>query len=260
MLQPRKSAGKLATLPISQVTPSRHQPRKVFEESSLRELSDSIRSNGLLQPITVRQLARGEYELVAGERRLRAAAMAGLTSIPALIVDMPDCKAAVMALVENLQRRDLDCFEEAEGLARLLTEQELTQEQAAAMLGKTQSTIANKLRLLRLEPELRQRIREAGLTERHARALLRLPDPLRPEALEQIISRRLTVAAAERLVERLLAPPAPQPRKKGVVKDVRLFLNTVEQALNLMKNSGICATSEMTEHDSCYEYYILIPK
>ena len=142
MLQKTTKSGKLVTLGITQVSPSRYQPRRVFDEDALMELSESIRRHGLLQPVTVRAVGRGEYELVAGERRLRAAVMAGLTKIPALLVDMPDQEAAVMALVENLQRRDLDFFEEAEGLARLLAEQNLTQEQAAATLGKTQSTIA----------------------------------------------------------------------------------------------------------------------
>lgn len=166
-----------------------------------------------------------------------------------------------MALVENLQRRDLDFFEEAEGLARLLAEQNLTQEQAAATLGKTQSTIANKLRLLKLDPGLRTKIRKAGLTERHARALLRLPEELREAALSRIVSQKLTVAATDRLVDRLLEPAPPvQPKKKAIVKDVRLFLNTVDRALSIMKTSGIPAKAEMQERDSCYEYRILIPK
>ena len=260
MLQKTTKSGKLVTLGITQVSPSRYQPRRIFDETALLELSESIRRHGLLQPVTVRALGRGEYELVAGERRLRAAAMAGLTKIPALLVDMPDREAAVMALVENLQRRDLDFFEEAEGMARLLTEQNLTQEQAAAMLGKTQSTIANKLRLLKLEPELRCRIRKAGLTERHARALLRLPEEQREGVLLRIISEGLTVAATDRLVDRLLEPPPTTPKKKAIVKDVRLFLNTVDRALSLMKNSGIPAKAAMQERESCYEYRILIPK
>lgn len=261
MLQKTTKSGKLVTLGITQVSPSRYQPRRVFDEDALMELSESIRRHGLLQPVTVRAVGRGEYELVAGERRLRAAVMAGLTKIPALLVDMPDQEAAVMALVENLQRRDLDFFEEAEGLARLLAEQNLTQEQAAATLGKTQSTIANKLRLLKLDPGLRTKIRKAGLTERHARALLRLPEELREAALSRILSQKLTVAATDRLVDRLLEPqPVPAPRKKAIVKDVRLFLNTVDRALSIMKTSGIPARAEMQERDGCYEYRILIPK
>ena len=170
-------------------------------------------------------------------------------------------QVAEIALVENLQRRDLDFFEEAEGLARLLAEQNLTQEQAAATLGKTQSTIANKLRLLKLDPGLRAKIRKAGLTERHARALLRLPEELRETALSRILSQKLTVAATDRLVDRLLEPqPVPAPRKKAIVKDVRLFLNTVDRALSIMKTSGIPARAEMQERDGCYEYRILIPK
>lgn len=261
MLQKTTKSGKLVTLGITQVSPSRYQPRRVFDEDALMELSESIRRHGLLQPVTVRAVGRGEYELVAGERRLRAAVMAGLTKIPALLVDMPDQEAAVMALVENLQRRDLDFFEEAEGLARLLAEQNLTQEQAAATLGKTQSTIANKLRLLKLDPGLRAKIRKAGLTERHSRALLRLPEELRETALSRILSQKLTVAATDRLVDRLLEPqPVPAPRKKAIVKDVRLFLNTVDRALSIMKTSGIPARAEMQERDGCYEYRILIPK
>ena len=152
--------------------------------------------------------------------------MAGLTKIPALLVDMPDQEAAVMALVENLPAANIDFFEEAEGLARLLAEQNLTQEQAAATLGKTQSTIANKLRLLKLDPGLRAKIRKAGLTERHARALLRLPEGAAPTALSRILSQKLTVAATDRLVDRLLSLSPVPPHEKRPLSRTCAFFST----------------------------------
>ena len=265
MLQKMTKSGKLVTLGITQVSPNRYQPRRVFDEDALMELSESIRRHGLLQPVTVRAVGRGEYELVAGERRLRAAVMAGLTKIPALLVDMPDQEAAVMALVENLQRRDLDFFEEAEGLARLLAEQNLTQEQAAATLGKTQSTIANKLRLLKLDPGLRTKIRKAGLTERHARALLRLPEELREAALS-----RNCLPKADGGCHRQAGRPSAGAGAPRTERDLYVYLFHCQGCPPLSQhggsrpldheNSGIPAKAEMQERDSCYEYRILIPK
>ncbi|MBQ3078198.1 MAG: ParB/RepB/Spo0J family partition protein [Clostridia bacterium] len=265
MLTRTPRSHKLIELELSQIAPARYQPRRCFDEDGLEELADSIRKNGLLQPVTVRALGRGRYELVAGERRLRAAGLAGMKRIPALVMELPEQRAAVLALVENLQRRDLDCFEEAEGLARLMTEQGLTQEETAALVGKTQSTIANKLRLLRLAPEIRAAVREGGLGERHARALLRLPEEQRAAAVARMAASRMTVAAAERLVERLLtdtpsAGAGGHGRRKAVVKDVRLFLNTVERAVTVMKEAGIAALSEMEEGEGWYEVRVRIPK
>ncbi|UZQ83009.1 ParB/RepB/Spo0J family partition protein [Thermoanaerobacter sp. RKWS2] len=167
---------EISYLPIDSIRPSPYQPRKTFDIKNLQELSESIKVYGVLQPITVRMVGNNSYELVAGERRLKASKLAGLTEIPAIIVNAQDEDAAVLALIENLQREDLNFIEEAEGYYNLINDHHLTQEQLAKMLGKSQSTIANKLRILKLSKEIKEKLLENDLTERHARALLRLPD------------------------------------------------------------------------------------
>ncbi|NLT58466.1 MAG: ParB/RepB/Spo0J family partition protein [Clostridiales bacterium] len=249
----------MLSIPLSSLVPNRYQPRRMFEPEALEELADSIRQHGLLQPISVRALERGRYELIAGERRVRAASMVGLKQLPAIVLEASEREYAVMALVENLQRADLAFFEEAEGIARLIGEHDLTQEEAASLLGKTQPTIANKLRLLRLSGPLREEITRLGLTERHARALLRLPDEQRPQALDRISAAGLTVAETERLVERMLQPTHTL-RRKGIIKDVRIFFNTINRALSIMKESGVAADAKMLEQEDHYEYIIKIPK
>ena len=184
-----KNENKILEIPIIKIRPNKSQPRKQFREDELQSLSRSIAENGILQPLTVRKVSQTEYELVTGERRLRASAMAGLNRVPCIIVKCSDKESAVYALLENLQRADLGIFEEARGISRLIRRYGLTQEQAAEQLGKTQSTIANKLRLLRLSFEEQEWIENAGLSERHARALLKLSDEsLRREALSRIIN------------------------------------------------------------------------
>ena len=231
-------------LDVAEIRPNPHQPRRTFEEQGLAELADSIRSYGILQPLTVRRTESG-YELVAGERRLRAAKMAGERQVPCLVARVGEEDSALLALMENLQRRDLDCWEEAEAIARLITTYNLTQEQAAEKIGKSQSAVANKLRLLRLSRAVRDSLRQKDLSERHARALLRLGDEHQQLcALEEIARRGYNVARTEEYVEQLLQQnrqTPPQGRATYIIKDVRLFLNSVERGLGIMRRAGVDA-------------------
>lgn len=231
-------------LDVAEIRPNPHQPRRTFEEQGLAELADSIRSYGILQPLTVRRTESG-YELVAGERRLRAAKMAGERQVPCLVARVGEEDSALLALMENLQRRDLDCWEEAEAIARLITTYNLTQEQAAEKIGKSQSAVANKLRLLRLSRAVRDSLRQKELSERHARALLRLSDEHEQLcALEEIARRGYNVARTEEYVEQLLQQnrqTPPQGRATYIIKDVRLFLNSVERGLGIMRRAGVDA-------------------
>ena len=259
--KPAKEAGRLLLLPPEQIRPNPGQPRRGFDRESLQELADSISRHGLLQPLIVRRQG-GIYELVAGERRLRAARLAGLTQLPCLALSVDEEQSGLLALVENLQRKDLDCWEEAEGIARLMRLWGLSQEQAARQLGKSPSAVANKLRLLKHSPAVRAALREHGLSERHARALLRLPEERqRLEAIEVIVRRDLTVARTEAYIKELLAP-APQPKnpRKLLVKDLRLFLNSVDRHLETLKQAGIPACAERTETEAAIVLTITLPK
>lgn len=253
-------SGRVLYLPVGQIRPNPAQPRRIFEPQALSELASSIREYGILQPLTVRKVVGG-FELVAGERRLRAARMAGLAEVPCLLLGVDDRQSSMIALVENLQRRDLDYIEEAEGLMRLMQNYGLNQEQAAQQVGKSQSAVANKLRLLRLGDPVRAALREHGLTERHARALLRLPDDdARMDALQVIAQRKLTVAKTEQYIEQLLTQPLKRPRRILPVKDVRLFLNTVKHSLEVIQNAGIAAACGREETDDEIVLTIRLPK
>ena len=259
-----KSENTILDIPIIKIRPNKAQPRKQFSESELSALSQSIAENGILQPLTVRKVSASEYELVAGERRLRASVMAGLRRVPCIVVKCSEKESAVYALLENLQRADLGMFEEARGISRLIRRYGLTQEQAAKQLGKTQSTVANKLRLLRLTAEEQEWIEKAGLGERHARALLRLSDEkVRIEALSKVISENLNVKQTEELVS-VLSNSAPKNKKrsssKAVIKDFRIFENTIQKAISTMRMAGINAQSNQTDNDNFIEYTIRIPK
>ena len=229
-------------IPLGRIRPNPQQPRRSFDEEGLAELAASIRSCGILQPLTVRRAGDG-YELVAGERRLRAARIAGLREVPCLVAQVGEEDSALLALMENLQRRDLDCWEEAQAIARLISRYGLSQEEAARRLGRAQPTVANKLRLLRLPEDVRALLRENGLTERHARALLRLQDPeVQRRAAGDMVRRRMNVAQAEAYVEKLLQSAQvtpPRGRSTYIIKDVRLFLNSVDRGLHLMRQAGV---------------------
>ena len=260
-----KGENKISEIPIIKIRPNKAQPRKVFNEDELSALSRSIAENGILQPLTVRKASQSELELIAGERRLRAAILAGMKRVPCIIVKCTDKESAVYALLENLQRADLGIFEEARGISRLIRRYGLTQEQAADKLGKTQSTIANKLRLLKLSGEEQEWIENAGLTERHARALLRIDDEdIRREVLSKIISDNLNVSQTEALVG-IYKHNNPKTEKnrgrsKAVIKDIRIFLNSINRAIDTMRLSGIDAQSVKTDSENFIEYTIRIPK
>lgn len=260
-----KNENKISDIPIIKIRPNKAQPRKVFNEEDLNALSQSIAENGILQPLTVRKVSATEYELIAGERRLRASVMAGLRKVPCIVIKCSEKESAVYALLENLQRSDLGMFEEARGVSRLIRRYGLTQQEAAVKLGKTQSTIANKLRLLRLTYEEQEWIENAGLSERHARALLKLGDEgARREALSKIISENLNVQQSENLINLMLSSSPKNNKKQGtskaVIKDVRIFVNTINKAIDTMRLAGIDAQSDKTDTDNFIEYTIRIPK
>ena len=250
-------------IPLGRIRPNPQQPRRSFDEEGLAELAASIRSCGILQPLTVRRAGEG-YELVAGERRLRAARIAGLREVPCLVAQVGEEDSALLALMENLQRRDLDCWEEAQAIARLISRYGLSQEEAARRLGRAQPTVANKLRLLRLPEDVRALLRENGLTERHARALLRLQGPeVQRRAAGDMVRRGMNVAQAEAYVEKLLQSAQvtpPRGRSTYIIKDVRLFLNSVDRGLHLMRQAGVDAGWDRQDTDREILLTIRIPK
>ncbi|HIU49932.1 MAG TPA: ParB/RepB/Spo0J family partition protein [Candidatus Limousia pullorum] len=261
-----KDGNKVVDIPIRQIRPNQSQPRKTFKDEELNSLAASIEENGILQPLTVRRLNLQEYELVAGERRLRAAVIAGLKRVPCIVIKCTDRESAIFALLENLQRSDLGMFEEARGISRLIRKYNLTQEEAAAKLGKKQSTVANKLRLLKLTMDEQDWINQAGLSERHARALLRIADEnLRKEALSKVISESLNINQTEELVDNIIsssfiAVDDKHRKKRVVIKDVRIFINTINKAVDTMRLAGINAVSKRAENDDYIEYTVRIPK
>ena len=235
---------QLLTVPVDMIIPNPFQPRKTFSDESLQELAESVKTYGVLQPLLVAQLDGGQFLLIAGERRLRAAKLAGLTSIPVLAGCFNSQEVAEVALIENLQREDLHFLEEAEGYELLLQEFALTQEQMALRVGKKQSTISNKLRLLKLSPAVRSVVREQSLTERHARALLALDgEAAQLSVLQAIVENGLNVRQTEALIESLLTQGAPEVingRKRiKVIRDVRIFLNTIKKVVGDLKGTGV---------------------
>ncbi len=254
-----KETGKIVLLEIDSVQPSPFQARRVFDEQELEKLSGSIARNGLLQPVTVRKTAVGQYELIAGERRLRACKKAGLDKIPAIITDHSDLSSAVLGLEENTHRQQLNCFEQAKGLKELIQMWGCTQAEAAKRLGMAQPTLANKLRLLTLTEQQQELCLKGNLSERHARAVLPLEDETERNAvLEQVVKREMTVHQTEELVQKLLLPPVKKKRTV-MVRDVRVFLNTVNHAIQVMVKAGIPATAVKEEKEGYIEYTVHIP-
>ena len=248
--------GRVVFLPPRSIRPNPAQPRKVFREEALAELADSIRQHGILQPLSVRRVGN-TYELIAGERRLRAAQMAGLNEIPCIVMAMTDKESGMAAMVENLQRQDLDFIEEARGISLLMERWAMSQEQTARLLGKSQSAVANKLRILRHSPQVLAALREGSLTERHARALLKLPtEPQKMAAIAAIVRDGMSVARAERYIEQLLLRQAESPR----AVNVGAFLSSLNQSLARIQRSGIGAISERRETEDQIVLTITIPK
>lgn len=255
--------GRVVFLPVRAIRPNPSQPRKVFQPEPLQELADSIARHGILQPLSVRRIPGG-YELIAGERRLRAAQIAGLSEVPCIVMQMDARESGMAAMVENLQRQDLDFIEEALGIRHLLEEYQMSQEQAARLLGKSQSAVANKLRLLRLSPQCASELLKHNLSERHARALLRLEDESeRLTALKHIVSAGLNVAQTERYIDQrlqALAAAPPKGRRTYIIKDVRLFLNSVDRGLRLIREAGVDAQAGREETEEEILLTIRIPK
>lgn len=258
----KKQIGKLVLLAPAQIHPAPYQARKHFDQTEIDGLALSIQQNGLLQPISVRKdIDLGGYELIAGERRLRACKQLKMAKIPAILSEYEDEQSASLSLIENLQRQDLNPFEQARGMKRMMELWNCTQSDAAHRLGMAQPTLANKLRLLQLSDELQQFVVEQGLNERHARAVLRLPEPMRKEALVQIHRRQLNAHATDLYIAQLLLPPAPKPKlqRPRMVRDVRIFVNTINHAISLMTENGVPATSKKVEGEGFIEYTVRIP-
>jgi len=253
--------GEILHLPLGIVNTNPYQPRRIFEREALEELAVSIQTYGVLQPISVRHINGAGYELVAGERRLRACKLAGMATIPAIVVDITDHDSAVLAMIENLQRQDLHFFEEAQGLANLMMDYGFTQEALASRIGKNQSTIANKLRVLRLPRAVQRLIIDNALTERHARALLKLDsEDLQLEVLGKVIKQGLTVRKTEALIEAMLSPAAQTVRGsapfKAYIRDIRILTNSIKENLDMVRQSGIDTHFDMEQTESGYNILI----
>ena len=249
--------GRVVFLPARAIRPNPAQPRKVFDPDALSELTESIRTHGIIQPLSVRRVGNS-YELIAGERRLRAGQLAGLTEIPCIIMNMTDQESTLVALVENLQRKDLDFVEEAEGIARLIQLQNLSQEQAAKLLGKSQSAVANKLRLLRHSPQVLLALRQGGLTERHARALLKLgSEEEKLSAIAVIVRQGLSVAKTEEYIDTLLRSGKETRRRQVSLGN---FLNSLTNSLTRIRDAGIGVVTQRVETDQEIQLTITIAK
>lgn len=256
----RKQTGRVLSLPVEDISPNPNQPRTSFSPQALSELADSIAVHGVLQPLTVRQTEDG-WQLVSGERRLRAARLAGLDRVPCLVAQVDQEESAVLALVENLQRRDLDFLDEALALSQLTATYRMTQEEVARRLGKSQSAVANKLRLLRLAPDALSLLRSQGFSERHARALLRLPEEERQiRAAQYIVAHDLTVRATEQYIDSLFSPKAAPRKPRFILRDVGIFLNSLTKNLKLVQSAGIPARCRREEDEEEIRLTITLPK
>lgn len=258
---------RVILLDINEIKTNPAQPRTNFMPEQLQVLANSIKENGLLQPITVRKNFKGWYELISGERRLRACAMLGNQQIPCIIVDKSERESAVLSLIENIHREDLDIFEQASALKKLIAEWNVTQEEAALKLGMAQSTVANKMRLLKLTEEEQYLILKNKLTERHARALLKIDDDnKRKEIIDVIAKKGLTVAQTDKYISELLTNSRETvPREQHgqhtvpIIKDVRVFVNSINKAIRAMKEAGIPALAKRREEREYIEYIVRIP-
>lgn len=255
---------KLTEIPVLYIMPNKLQPRKNFDRNELEGLAKSISKNGVLQPITVRKISSVEYELITGERRLRASIMAGLNKIPCNVMNCSDGQSAIYSLVENIQRTNLNMFEEAQAIKRLILEYRMTQQQVARYLGKNQSDISNKIELLKLSENDQNIIIKNNLTEYHATAILKLNEYDRNDALNEVVEKSLNVEQTEKLVKEILngndIKQHKNKPKKIIIKDVRIFMNTFTKAFDTMKLSGIDAVSNKVENDEYIEYSVKIPK
>ncbi|WP_449622086.1 nucleoid occlusion protein [Robertmurraya sp. Marseille-Q9965] len=254
---------EIRKIPIDDIVPNRFQPRTVFAEDKIEELSRTIHTHGIIQPIVVREYEENKFEIIAGERRWRAMKMLGWDTVPAIVKNMNDTETASVALIENLQREELSPIEEAIAYGKLLELHNLTQEALAQRLGKGQSTVANKLRLLKLPQEIQDALLAKTITERHARSLIPLKDPAKQiQLLAEIIEKNLNVKQTEERVVKLLEQPKDKvkPKRKAFSKDMRIAVNTIRQSLSMVSDSGINLDSEEEEFEEYYQFTIKIPK
>ncbi|KPN94497.1 nucleoid occlusion protein [Lysinibacillus sp. ZYM-1] len=265
------AAEEVIKLPIDQIVPNRFQPRTIFDDEKIEELSRTIHTHGVIQPIVVRKTSENQYEIIAGERRYRAMKKLQWTEVPAIVRNLTDKETASIALIENLQREELTAIEEAVAYQKLLELHELTQEALAQRLGKGQSTVANKLRLLRLPDEVQQAILKRKISERHARALIAIKDqPLQLEILQQTVDNDWNVRQLEEQIQAILhpvtdeqeesVPKKAKPKRKAISKDVRIALNTIKQSLTMVTKSGITVKTEEEDTEEYYQITVKIPK
>lgn len=261
-LSKKKFINKVVEIDINKIHPNPNQPRSEFSDDELLTLAQSIEHNGILQPLSVR-FVDDNYELIAGERRLRAALLCGFKTVPCIIHDVSDQSSAIFALVENIQRQDLSFFDEALVIEKLISYYGLTQEEAAKKIGKAQSTIANKLRLLRLSPEERSLIIKNNLTERHSRSLLKLASSEdRLLILEKVINNNLNVDRTEKLVDNYIGKVKKNQsykKRSRVFQNVKIFVNTINKAVETMQAAGILADSRRIQNEDYIEYRVRIP-
>ncbi|MGB9976605.1 nucleoid occlusion protein [Thermovenabulum sp.] len=257
---------EIVNIPVDAIKPNPYQPRKNFDDDSLKDLTESIKNYGVLQPIIVRRIGKTNYELIAGERRWRASKIAGLKEIPAIIRDAKETETAIMALIENLQRENLNFIEEAEGYRLLMEEHGLTQEQLAMRIGKSQSTIANKIRLLKIPPDILKIISQENLTERHARALLKLPEEeMQREVIKKVVEKSLNVRQTEELVESYITKQKQKEKNKKknlkiAIKDIRIFVNSIKKLVSNIKDTGLSAEYKEYDKGDYIELVVQIPK
>lgn len=258
----QKEENRVIQIPVAEIFPNPHQPRSEFDYSDISSLAESICQNGILQPLSVRKIEKG-YELIAGERRLRASKLLQLRYVPCIVLNISERTSAILALVENIQRQDLSFFDEAKAIEKLINFYGMTQEDAAVKLGKAQSTIANKLRILKLSDEEREIITKYNLTERHARALLRLGSKEdRLEILNRIIKYNLNVEKTESTIDEYIGKVKEKEsyrKRSKVFQNVKIFVNTINKAVETMKAAGIAADSKKIQNEDYIEYRVKIP-
>lgn len=256
-----KSTAEIYNIPQAMIVPNPNQPRKRFDYDELENLAQSIRENGILQPITVRKREDKKYELVSGERRLRAARLVGMVKIPSIVINIDDKNSAMFSIIENLQRQSLNFFEEAEAIEKLVGKYAMSREEVAQKLGLAPSTVSNKLRILRLPEEMRFELARSGLTESHARALLMLEDDnQRARALSIIVDRHLNVAESERMINQMINRNNRSRNPLRGIRDVRLFINTLNHAVDTIRRAGVEADAARSETEEYIEYVVRIPK
>ena len=256
-----KNETAVSQIAVNLIDPCPYQPRKLLNRQALEDLSENIKENGILQPLTATRLPNGRYQLIAGHRRLLAASKAGLDTVPVIVLDKSEEEVAVLAVIENLQREDLNYFEQAMAIQSLMTNLNLTQAAVGQKLSISQPAVANKLKLLQFSKEQQMKMLAFNLTERHARAISRLPGEKQDKAIDYIIRNSLNVSATDRYINSLLTPKQKHKQKTIVnIKDIRLFTNTITKAVKIMQSAGVKADYNSHEDENCIHYQITVPK